>query len=314
MPIGSSLATQKTVVSVLLWGREGTGKTTSGLRLVNTKPKGHVVLINAEAGAKKLALEQHGIDTSRIEVWPRDEDGPGHINYETLKNEVIDPMTEALARDPDAYIGVVIDSFSEVARRILEDVVAKAYAKAVAQGKRRDQWFVDLADHGVAASQMRSLLRRFRDMNIHLVITALERRDVDESTSQVSYGPALGPSVGNDTAGLVDLVGFTAVENIGGEVFRTATFTPTATRRAKDRYGVLPPSLVDPFADRIVGYIDGTITRDNDPSRKRLLAAVNKDAEKPAPAAAPAAPAAPAAETPASTETPADAAGEEEKN
>ena len=277
MPIGTPLTEQKTVVSVLLWGREGTGKTTDALRLVKTRPKGNVVVINAEAGAKKIALEQHGIDTSRIEVWPPEDKGPGYITHDTIEAEVINPMREALAADPNSYIGLVVDSFSEVARRILEDVVKTQFEKAVRLGKNRDRWAVTLEDHGIAASQMRSLLRRVRDLNVHLVLTALERRDVDENTSSVSYGPALGPSVGNDTMGLVDLVGYCAVETINGTEFRTATFTPTQTRRAKDRYGLLPPSMVDPFADRIVGYIDGQITRENDKSRARLLAAVAAD-------------------------------------
>lgn len=304
-PIGQALSAQRTAVSVLMWGREGTGKTTAALRLTKLNPKGKVVLINAEAGAKKEALVQHGIDAARIEVWPSEAQGPGHITYETIEAEVIGPMREALAKDPDAYIGVVIDSFSEVARRILEDVVAKAYDKAMRLGKNRDRWFVDLADHGVAASQMRSLLRRFRDLNVHLVITALERRDVDENGGGVSYGPALGPAVGNDTMGLVDLVGYCQVERVGDTDFRTATFTPTQTRRAKDRYGLLPVTMVDPFADRITAYVMGELTKESDPARKRLLAAVQSqstgESTKPE-----------GSTTPASTATPAATAAKKE--
>jgi hypothetical protein len=250
-------------------------------------PKGKVVLINAEAGAKKQALRLHGIDASRIEVWPPEDKGPGYITYETLEAEVIKPMQEALAADPKAYIGVVIDSFSEVARRLLEKVTADAYADAMRLGKNRSRWFVGLEDHGVAASQMRSVLRRFRDLGIHLVITALERRDVDQNTSAVTYGPAMGPAVGNDTMGLVDLVGFCQVEKLGGEDFWTATFLPTQTRRAKDRYGLMPATMVSPYFDRIAGYVDGELTRENDPERKRLLetlAAANADGATPPPA------------------------------
>ena len=261
-------------VSVLLWGREGTGKTTDALRLTEVGP-GRVILVNAEAGAKKEALARHGIDTSRIDVWPSEEQGPGWITYEHIEAEVIDPLREMLEADPNAVVGVIIDSFTEVARRVLERVSAEAMEKAMRLGKNRDRWQVDLADHGVAASQMRSLLRRFRDLPCHLVITALERRDVDSDGGGVTYGPAMGPSVATDTMGLVDLVGFAAVELVGGEEFRTATFTPTATRRAKDRYGLLPITMVDPFMDRIVDYVGGTLTRENDPARKRLLDAVN---------------------------------------
>lgn len=284
--IGQALSEHKTVVSVLLWGREGVGKTTSALRMTELGP-GKVVLINAEAGAKKEALDQFGIDTSRVEVWPSESQGPGHITYETIEKEVVEPMRAALAVDPDAYIGVVIDSFSEVARRVLEDVVAASYDKAIRLGKNRDRWFVDIADHGTAASQMRSLLRRFRDLGIHLVITALERRDVDEGTGAVSYGPALGPSVATDTTGLVDIVAYCAIERVGEENFRTATFTPTQTRRAKDRYNKLPVTMVDPFTDRVVAYVSGTMTKENDPARRRLIDAVQAQGA-PAPATTPA--------------------------
>ena len=274
MPIGQVLSEHRTAVTVLLWGREGTGKTTSGLRMTQLNPKGRVVLINAEAGAKKTALAMHGIDPDRIEVWPSETQGPGYITYDRIMDEVIAPMREALAADPDAYIVIVVDSFSELARRLLDTVVAAAYAKAVSMGKNRDKFFVDLADHGTSATMMRSLLRAFRDLNVHLVITALERRDVDQNTSAVTYGPALGPAVGTDTTGLVDLVGFCQVERFGEEDFWTATFTPTQTRRAKDRFGVLPVTMVDPYFDRIVGYVEGEITKESDPARARLMAVI----------------------------------------
>lgn len=271
--IGQALSEQRLQVSCLLWGREGTGKTTSALRLTQVGT-GRVLLINAEAGAKRHALATHGIDASRVDVWPTEDQGPGHITYATIEAEVLEPLRRELEANPGSYTGVVIDSFTELARRVLEDVVAEATAKAARLGKARDQWQVDLADHGVAASQMRSLLRRFRDLPVHLFITALERRDVDQNSGMVMYGPALGPAVAVDTMGLVDLVGFCQVEEIGGQEFRTATFTPTSIRRGKDRYGVMPQTLVDPFADRIVDYIAGELTRDNDPGRARVLAAI----------------------------------------
>lgn len=287
-PLGQSLDEQRTALSVLLWGLEGTGKTTSALRMTAAEKAGKVVLINAEAGAKAPALRAHGIDPSRVIVWPTQEQGPGHITYETLEDEVIKPMKAELAENPKAYVGVVIDSFTEVARRLLEDVVEKAYEAAIRQGKNRSRWFVDLADHGVAASQMRSALREFRDLGLHLVITSLERRDIDQQTAAVKYGPALGPAVATDTTGLVDIVGYCQVERFGegdtAEDFRTATFTPTQTRRAKDRYGVLPVTMVDPYFDRILGYIEGTLNRDNDPARARLLAVIAGSTPPEAPA------------------------------
>lgn len=272
MAIGSTLENQRLYVSLLLWGREGTGKTTDALRLTQCG-KGKVVLINAEGGAKKKPLADQGIDTSRVEIWPPDEQGPGYITFDTIHDEVIVPLREALTENPDSYIGIVIDSFTEVARRTLEQAAADSLIKAQRLGKSRDRWQTTLEDHGTSASMMRALLRELRDLPCHLVITALERRDVDQNTGVVVYGPAMGPAVGTDTMGLVDLVGFCQVEEIGTETFRTATFTPTPLRRAKDRFGAMPVKLADPFADRIVGYITGDLDRSNDPVRARVIAA-----------------------------------------
>lgn len=313
MPIGQRLDEQKLRVSALLWGREGTSKTTSALRMTKLDPNKRVLLVNAEGGAKRQALARMGVDVDRVDIWPSDEQGPGHISFETIETEVLEPLEDGAHAE---YAGVVLDSFTEIARRCVENASAEARAKAAALGKDRSRWQVTLEDHGVAANQMRTLLRRFRDLpSGHLVITALERRDQDEDTARVSYGPAMGPAVATDTMGLVDLVGFCQVENFGGQDFRTATFTPSLTRRAKDRFGVLPVSLVDPFFDRIVGYLEGGLTRENDEARARLIAAVEGAKTPAAPSPEPEAEAAEEAseEAPPEPEAPEDAGTDEEE-
>src|SRR5690625_8048708 len=56
------------------------------------------------------------------------------------------------------------------------------------------------------SKQFRDLLRKYRDLPCHLILTALERRDVDEDTGQVAYGPALSPGVQKEVLGYIDLV------------------------------------------------------------------------------------------------------------
>lgn len=277
MPIGESLSEQKLYANVLLWGREGTGKTTDALRMTELHPTAHVVAINAEGGIKRDALVAMGVDASRVEIWPPENAGPGYITYDRVFDEVLDPMAEALAEDPESYVGLLVDSFSELARIMLGEAAEISKEKARRLGKDRDRFLVTLEDHGVASVMMRDMLRTMRDLPCHLFLTALERRDVDPNTSMVTYGPALPPAVGTDTLGLVDVVGFCQVETIGDEDFRTATFTTSVLRRAKDRFGVFPPKIGDPFADRIIGYIDGSITRETDPVRARILAAAAGD-------------------------------------
>lgn len=265
-PLGATLADMATYVTALYWGPEGTGKTTDALRMTELHPKKRVILIDAEGGAKVAALKQRGIDVSRIEVWPRPEDGgPAALNFEGLFD-----LAEDLGLQWEEYIGWVWDSGTEITKRLLDQVTGDARAKDAAIGKQRGRFQVNLEDHGVASSMLRELLRKFRDLPMHGVITALERRDIDNDTGKVKYGPNMSPAMANDAAGLVDLVIYKTVDMIGENPVRSGHTLPTKTRRAKDRFGVLPPKLADPYFDRVVGYVNGELTRENDPVQTHI--------------------------------------------
>lgn len=265
--MGSVLAEQTTYVTELIYGPEGTGKTTDGLRMTRLAGENQrVMLIDAEAGAKIQALKQRGVDVSKVEVWPKPEDGgPSALTFEGLYD-----LADHLAKYSEYYVGWMWDSGSEITRRLLDQVTSEARVKDERLGKARGRFQVNLEDHGVASAMLRELLRKYRDLPMHGVITALERRDIDNDTGRVRYGPAMSPAMANDAAGLVDIVAFKTVDTVGGEEVRSANFVPTTIRRAKDRFGVLPKKLADPYFDRIVGYVHGEITRENDPVQARV--------------------------------------------
>lgn len=270
--LGSTLADLTTYVIALLWGPEGTGKTTSALRMTEipeAKANGlKVMLIDVEGGAKVRALKQQGVDVSRIEVWPRPEDGgPSAISFEGLYDLALE-----LRKRSQEYVGWVWDSGSEMTKRLLDQVTAEARAKDERIGKERGRFQINLEDHGVASSMLRELLRMYRDLPMHGVITALERRDTDNDTGRVKYGPAMAPAMANDAAGLVDIVMFMEIEEVNGTEVRTGKTTPTRIRRAKDRFGVLPKKMPDPFMDRIVAYVNDELSRETDP----VLAEIRK--------------------------------------
>lgn len=288
--LGATLSEQTTYLSVCLYGPEGTGKTTDALRLTRLcEDDQRVMLVDAEGGAKVEALRQRGVDVSKVEVWPKPTDGGATaITYDGLED-----LAEGLLKESEKYVGCVWDSGGEITRLILDQAVAEAKAREEAKGKQRARFQVNLDDHGVASAALRMLLRKYRNLPMHFVITALERRDIDEDTGKVRYGPAMSPAMANDTCGLVDVVGFTMVEDIGGEEIRSARFVPRERRRAKDRFGLLPAKLADPFLDRIVAYITGDLSKGNDPVQAHIrellqaASAQNNGAAQSAPATAP---------------------------
>lgn len=271
--LGATLSEQTTKVSMLLYGPEGTSKTTSALRMSTLcGPDQRILLIDAEGGAKVEALRQRGVDLTKIEVWPSPEaGGPSALTFEGLEalaNELAD-----LFRSGDTtYVGGIWDSGTEITRRLLDQVTETARQKDARLGKERGRFQINLEDHGVASSMLRDLLRRYRDLPWHFAITALERRDIDQDTGKVKYGPAMSPAMANDCAGLVDIVGYTMVDQVGPEEtdVYSARFTPLERRRAKDRFGMLPGKMADPFFDRIVAYVNGDLTRENDPVQQRV--------------------------------------------
>lgn len=262
--IGQGLADVDEKLTMLIYGQEGSAKSTEALGLSRL---GKIVVIDAEGGLKPTPLKNQGIVLENVEVWPSPEQSPNHITFDTIEQEVFIPMKIALEADPNAYIGIVIDSFSELYQRLTQKAAAESRLADRAKGKTRGDFDTQLGDYGVSTSMMRQILRRFRDLNIHLVITALERRDVDENTSVVTYGPAVGPATATDTMGLVDVVVWAQYEELGvnSKPFFTGTTRPREMHRAKDRFNVLPVRMIEPSADRILGYLSGSITKSKDP-------------------------------------------------
>lgn len=250
---------------MLLYGKEGSGKSTSALRLSKL---GRILVINTEAGLKRTPLAAQGVVLGNVETWPKGGD-IDHITFQTIEEEVFIPLKLALEEDPNAYIGVVVDSFTELSRRLVDKAAAAGREADRLKGKSRSQFQIDLDDWGTMTTMMRVIFRRFRDLGIHLIITALERRDTDDN-GDVSYGPAVGPAVGTDTMGMVDVVVWTTLEQIGSNAteFYIGTTHAQKRHRAKDRFGVLPVRMVDPSADRVLDYINATLHKSTDARHK----------------------------------------------
>lgn len=259
-------------VNVCFYGKEGSGKTSNGARLANTsngmpKGKGKVLVVNAEGGLKKKALLKRGVDTDRLVLWPK----PGNrVTYKGL-DEVFRRVKADLVKDPDSWNGVMFDSATDIHIELLDAVQAARVKKIIERGQEADPDFIDRADYGGMGKQFRDVLRKFRDLPCHFIVTALERRDVDKDTGKPSYGPAVTPALQSDLLGYVDFVIMCKAEDEDGP-FRGLT-RANSRYRAKDRFDVTPKIMVDPFMDRIFGYLTDDLDPETDPEQKRYTKA-----------------------------------------
>lgn len=271
MPIGQGLDEADEKLTMLLFGREGSAKSTNALMLAKL---GKIVAIDAEGGLKPTPLRARGVPVENVDVWP-----PGgnasHISFESIETEVYIPIRKMIEDgDPDAPIGIVFDSFTEIANILVKQAATEGSVRDRAKGKDRARFQINIEDYGTSTQMIRQLLRMFRDLGIHVIITALERRDTDDD-GFVQYGPALGPAAATDTMGMVDVVIWTQDEEIGpdSKQFFTGTTKPRDRHRAKDRFGVLPVRMIEPSADRVIAYLRGELTRTNDERHKAAIAA-----------------------------------------
>lgn len=217
---------------------------------------GKVLYVNAESGLKAHPLRALGINIRNIEVWPE----PGEpITFKTLEQLHL----ELLKAKPGSYAGVVWDSITDIYKVLLEDVVLHAVAKASRAGRERDLFFIDRADYGVMTEQVRTLVRRYRDLPMHFGVAALARREQDDDGA-VTYQPAITPALQNDLVGWVDMVCVTSSALVGKEDEYRGLFRPHGKYRGKDRLGALPKYLVDPWFDRLVAYANGDLDATTD--------------------------------------------------
>lgn len=259
--------------NTLLYGREGSGKTSDAARLANAfshlpASQGKVLVINAEGGLKLRPLKNRGVDTSRIVVWPNPK------KHERVTHQALDRLHRRikadLEADPDSWGGVVFDSATEIHTAILDSVQQKRVKTIQNRGQDVDPDFVDIADYGTMSKLFRDILRKFRDLPCHFVVTALERRDVDKDTGKPQYGPAVTPGLQADLLGYVDFVLMCKAEDEDGP-FRALT-RANSRYRAKDRFDVLPKVLVEPYLDRVIAYANGELTPESDPEQDRYKA------------------------------------------
>lgn len=278
-----TMANATELIRAMWTGDPGKGKTYD---MAHMAKLGHVIYLDAERRLKPGVLRRAGIPLDNIEPRLCTEAEP--VTYTNLQALALE-MQGRLA-DGEPIVGMCWDSAVETARLLLGQLVDQQVVRAERQGKERDSWKTFQEDYGDLTEQMRRVIRKFRDLPIHLAIAASSKRDQDEEGA-VRVSPALTPAVLRDYLGYMDLVIHKRVETVNGEDEYSGLTRPTGRFEAKDAFGVMPRVLVNPTFDRVLGYVNGTLDRDSDPlqirareARKQAEAAEKTNTNKPAPA------------------------------
>lgn len=250
-------------VKVLLYAREGQGKTTSAVTAAN---RGKIMVINAESGAKVAPLRGRGINTANLRFWPHRDEKLSLDGIEVVTATIL----ADLQQDPDSWFAVVVDTIGEIATQLVEGATDSRVRRVMAMGGARaavlDPDFVDRDDYGVMTRQIRRVIRNLRDLPCHVIFTCLERED-----DNGEFVPNMSPVARADLLAAVDCSLYLRLTPIleGQPTIQRGIVSGDGVR-AKDRFDVLPLIMADPTFERTLDYVQGKIKEPEDERQKEL--------------------------------------------
>lgn len=213
----------QTYVKALLYGKSGMGKTRAAGTINRDPKKVDTVVLNTEGGGWQTIKQQLGY-TPYVET----------IDSYQMALDVV----KKLETDPGPIKNVIVDSVTELAALVLEDIVGTRQPK--------------IQDYGTLSKRLGALLRRLRDLPMNVVFTALAK-EVTRDDVVVGEEPNIVGGTKVTLPALVDVVIYVCgVEDAKGKVSYMAQTAPAKGRVAKVR-GAAMPTVVS--TDDLWGYV-----------------------------------------------------------
>lgn len=197
-----------------------------------------MLFIDIEGGTK--TIRQLHPNVRRIRV--KDEfDDKGVLKKSAWMR--LQEVYEDLRRE-NKYKTIVVDSLTEAYKVSMYSVMAGTVRK----DPERDLDIPAQRDWGKSSEQIRRMVRAFRDLDCHVIFTALENQNKDQMTGKVTITPSLPGKLAFEIPAFLDIVLYlyTKVEGELKEVHRFILSDNTEKHIAKDRSGRLPLTLKDP--------------------------------------------------------------------
>jgi hypothetical protein len=219
-------------LKVLLYGNPGTRKTV----FTATAPK--PLIIDIEKGAHSIRNHPDVRDEVKVLEFKSIFQAEQLLNYLARKDDI-----PGLADRQTC----VVDSFSELSKRDLDEIVTDAASKDAS----RNKYLPTGPDYNISTEHMRQFASKLRDLPMHVIVTCHVKEEKDESTGRLLVRPNLTPKLAGTLAGMFDVVGYMQLDNDTAKL----QVHPTNTVTAKTRIGGLPPIIENPtFNDLLTAF------------------------------------------------------------
>lgn len=189
---------QRRYVKALFFAPAGHGKTYLLGTAQQDERTAPMLFLDFEGGEETLS----GLDIDVVSI--RSWDDYSEV-YEILTSGEHWKLPGSSLKEGETYRSLGIDSISETHVWALLTILEKNAAR------RRDPDLIEQGDYGIASTQMRRLLREFRDLPMHVFYTA-HSREIDERGVGRVKVPAMAGQLSEEVVGLMSVVGYLALE------------------------------------------------------------------------------------------------------
>jgi len=234
------------MLKVLIYSPVGHGKTTL-LGTAGGDPRlTPALILDFEGGLDAIRSKVTPLESLSTAVEPR------IYSWRVRAWTDFDTVHQALLKKSPFRL-VCIDSLSE-ANYLLNQTIL---SKAVGNNPRHDPDVLEQMDYQRSAVWMRRLVRAYRDLDCHIVMTALAQDVQDPISRQFEYRPALTGKLSVEVPAMFSTVGYLGL--VGDEGERHFFTQPFGRFLAKDRSegGRLGGDLPNPTLPKILDLLEG---------------------------------------------------------
>lgn len=233
-------------LKILIYSGTGGGKTFLAGSAAAVPEMGKVLFLMPDPGDLTLGAAGFDCDVKHITEF-----------------EEYNPVYEYLASDDNQYGTVVVDGLTDSSELCMFGIMRST--KEANPDKDVDLPGID--QHGKNSNRLRKLVRHYRDLPVHVIMTALEKEIKDEALGKMYLRPSMPGKLSNEVGAYFDIIIYieakledadpdTGKKHPKPIVVRYARFQPTDRILAKDRTRKLGVIMRDPTMAKILAMIN----------------------------------------------------------
>ncbi len=233
-------------LKALIYGNYGVGKTTLACSALDVEDMRDVLIISAESGDLSVS-HMEDLDVITVQDFrtlgqiheflkqhcrARDEDDTDRLVQLQAAVTGVD-ADEIEADEVKRYRTVILDSLSELEAYCFNQLLGITDTTRLDEETQSAEWSEYKKNH----TMILRVVRAFRDLPMHVIFTAAEQFNQDE-TKKYKYSPDLTGKLSKKVQGFMDMVGYYVAGKAGEETLRRLYVSPSGTGKydAKHRY------------------------------------------------------------------------------